>query len=81
MATFKCDIKKQFGKFSAHVWKASDKPAAPVIENEEALVTTAEAVVKAVKKAGFAEGDEVIFRDNAYNSLAELRGVLTRSPY
>jgi hypothetical protein len=81
MATFKCDMKKQFGKFSAHVWKATERPVEPICQNEESAASAAEHVVKAIGKAGFTEGDEVIFRDNAYQSLAELRGVLQRSPY
>lgn len=81
MATFKCDIKKQFGKFSGHVWKASDRPGTAVCDGEATAQSTAELIIKAINKAGFGEGDEVIFRDNAYMSLGDLRVVLQRAPY
>ena len=81
MATYKCDIKKQFGKFSGHVWSAATRPDKATCENEATVVAAADKLLKALGKSGFGEGDEVIFRDNAYPSLAELKAALLRAPY
>lgn len=81
MATYKCDIKKQFGKFSGHVWKASDRPGEPICRDEPNSQAAVDRVLAGVTSAGFGDGDEIIFRDNAYGSLTELRGVLMRAPY
>ncbi len=81
MATYKCDIKKQFGKFSGLVWKASDRPGKALFDTEVSAQGAADQVVAAIAKSGFGDGDEVIFRDNAYTSLTELKTTLARAPY
>lgn len=81
MATFKCEIKKQFGKFSGHVWNASGRPDKATCENEATVAAAADKVLTALGKSGFGEGDEVIFRDNAYPSIGELKAALLRAPY
>lgn len=81
MATWKCDVKMKFGKFSAHVWKATDRPGKAVAENLSTAKSAASQCIDSLKSAGFAEGDEVIFRDSAYNSLAEAQFVMDRAPY
>ncbi len=81
MATWKCDIKKQYGKFSGFAWKATEKQGNAVAENVETQSAIIDAVVGNIKKSGFVAGDEVIFRDAAYASLGELKGVMSRSPY
>jgi|ETNmetMinimDraft_26_1059896.scaffolds.fasta_scaffold238502_1 hypothetical protein len=81
MATYKVDVKMKFGKYSAHVWKATERPGDAVagdLDSSKAAVTS---VIDGVKAAGFSEGDEIIFRDNAYASLAELKHVMNRAPY
>ena len=81
MATWKCEVKMKFGKYSSHVWKASDRPGAAVADqlgDSKAAVTSC---IDAIRKAGFEEGDEVIFRDTAYASLGELKFVMDRAPY
>jgi hypothetical protein len=81
MATYKCEIKKQFGKFSGHVWKATERAGEPVTKDQLALNVTVDLVLAGVSKAGFGDGDEVIFRDNAFATIGELRAALLRSPY
>jgi hypothetical protein len=82
MATYKCDIKKQYGKFSATVWRATDKAAdAPVAKDVDTVQVAVSKVIDGIGKLGYAEGDEVIFRDTAYASLGELKGVMLRAPY
>ena len=81
MATYRCDVKQQFGKFSALVWKATEKPGKPLAENMEDANGAANAVFAALQGAGFAEGDEAIFRNTNYPSLRELRTVIERAPY
>ena len=81
MATYKCEVKKQFGKFSGHVWAAAARPSKATCENEATASSAADKIVSALGKSGFGEGDEVIFRDNAYPSLAELKAALVRAPY
>ena len=81
MATWKCEVKMKFGKYSSHVWKATERPG-DAVANE--LGDKKEAVgecITAIQKAGFGDGDEVIFRDSAYGSLRELQYVMSRAPY
>ena len=81
MATWKCDIQMKFGKYSALVWKATERPGEPVATDLVSSKIAVQECIDALKKAGFAEGDEVIFRDTAYSSLAEAQFVMDRAPY
>ena len=81
MATFKCDIKQQFGKYQVWAWKASERQGDVLAADLSDAKVATEQILGALKKGGFGEGDEVIFRSVAYASLGELRGVLTRAPY
>jgi hypothetical protein len=82
MATWKCDVKMKFGKYSAHVWRANEAPSAPVADGLASSKLAVEKVLESVQKAGFAEGDdEIIFRDTAFGTLSELRHVMSRAPY
>lgn len=81
MATYKCDIKQQFGKYSGVVWLATERPGDPVAKDEPTVAAVVDQVVGKLKSLGFAEGDEVIFRDTAYQSLREAKGVMLRSRY
>ncbi|MCB9739404.1 MAG: hypothetical protein H6747_09055 [Deltaproteobacteria bacterium] len=82
MATWKCEVKMKFGKYSAHVWKATERAGVPVADGLGSSKAAVEQVLEAVQKAGFSEGDdEIIFRDSAYGSLSELRHVMSRAPY
>lgn len=81
MATWKCDVKMKFGKFSAHVWKATDRPGTAVAEGLSTSKTAVQECIDALRKGGFSEGDEVIFRDTAYGSLSEAQFVMDRAPY
>jgi len=81
MATYKVDVKMKFGKFSAHVWNATERPGDALAANLDSSKQAVTSVIDGVKTAGFQEGDEVIFRDNAYGSLAELKHVMNRAPY
>ena len=81
MPTFKCEIKKQYGKFNAHVWRASEKGDVPVAKDLPTLQVAVEKVLAGAGQLGYADGDEVIFRDTAYATLGELKGVMLRSPY
>ena len=81
MATFRCDIKQQYGKFSGFAWKHGEAAGAPVAKDEATAAGAIDAVVASLKTAGFANGDEVIFRENAYGSLGDLKGTLKGSRY
>lgn len=82
MATWKCDVRMKFGKYSAHVWRATDRDSAPVAADLPSSKLAVEKAIESIQGAGFADGDdEVIFRDSAYSSLAELRHVMSRAPY
>jgi 3-methyladenine DNA glycosylase Tag len=81
MATYKCDIKKQYGKFSGWVWAVSEHQGDAICKDESAAAAVVERVLGKLKDKGFATGDEVIFRDTAYPSLHELKFVLDRAPY
>ena len=81
MATWKCDVKMKCGKYSAHVWKATERPKKAVAEDLISAKIAVQECIDALKKAGFAEGDEVIFRDTAYASLSEAKFVMDRAPY
>ncbi len=81
MATFKCDIKQQFGKYQAWAWKANTAQGDALAAGLGDPKVATEQVIDALKKSGFAEGDEVIFRSVAYSSLVDLRTVLSRAPY
>lgn len=81
MATWKCDVQMKFGKFSAHVWKATERPGKPVASDLSTSKNAVQECVDALKKSGFSEGDEVIFRDSAYASLGEVQFVMDRAPY
>ena len=81
MATWKVDVKMKFGKYSAHVWKASERAGDPVASDLGTAKSAVSECIDALKKAGFSEGDEVIFRDTAYGSLSEARFVMDRAPY
>ncbi|MEY3012647.1 MAG: hypothetical protein RIT45_1382 [Pseudomonadota bacterium] len=82
MATWKAEVKMKFGKYSAHLWKATDRPGVPVADGLASSKDAVDQVLAAAQKAGFAEGDdEIIFRDSAYASLSELRHVMSRAPY
>ena len=45
MATWKCDVRMKFGKYSAHVWRATDRDSAPVAAD---LASSKLAVDKAI---------------------------------
>lgn len=81
MATYKVDIKMKFGKYSSHVWKATERPGEPVAADLESSKVAVEKCIDAIKAAGFQKGDEVIFRESAYASLGELKHVMSRAPY
>ncbi len=81
MATWKCDVQMKFGKYSALVWKATERAGKPVAADLASSKLAVQECIDALKKAGFAEGDEVIFRDSAYASLAEAKYVMDRAPY
>ena len=81
MATYKVDVKMKFGKYSVHVWKATDRPGDAIAADLATSKVAVDSAVKGVQAAGFEEGDEVIFRDSAYSSLAELKFVMSRAPY
>ncbi len=82
MATWKCDVRMKFGKYSAHVWKATERESAPIAGELGSAKVAIDKVLEAVQKAGYAEGDdEVIFRDTSYASLTELRQNMSRAPY
>jgi hypothetical protein len=82
MATWKCEVKMKLGKYSAHVWRASEGQSSAIADGVATSKDAVEKVLESVKKAGFAEGeDEIIFRDNAYATLNELRYVMSRAPY
>ncbi len=81
MATWKCEVKMKFGKYSSHVWKATERPGKAVAEDLSDSKAAVSSCIDAIKTAGFGEGDEVIFRDSAYGSLGELRHVMSRAPY
>ena len=81
MATFKCDVKQQYGKFLGFAWKAGEAQGDAVCKDEPTATSAVDKVVAQLKTAGFGRGDEVIFRDTAYAELAELKGVMARSRY
>ena len=81
MATWKCEVKMKFGKYSSHVWKATERPGKAVAEEIADKKDAVGKCIKAIQKAGFGDGDEVIFRDSAYASLRELQFVMDRAPY
>lgn len=81
MATWKCDVQMKFGKYSAHVWKATDRPGAAIAGDLASSKLAVQECIDALKKGGFGEGDEVIFRDAAYASLSEAKYVMDRAPY
>ncbi len=81
MATYKCDIKKQYGKFSGWVWAASERQGDAICKDEATATVVADRLLTKLKDKGFAAGDEVIFRDTAYPTLHELKYVLDRAPY
>ncbi|MCO4764471.1 MAG: hypothetical protein KC502_23370 [Myxococcales bacterium] len=81
MATWKCEVKMKFGKYSSHVWKATERPGNSLADNLDEKKDAVGTCIDAIQKAGFTDGDEVIFRDSAYASLAELRHVMSRAPY
>ena len=81
MATYKCDVKQQFGKFHGFAWKAGDPPGDAVCKDEATANAAAEKVIGTLKGAGFGRGDEVIFRDTAYTTLQEAQVVMQRSRY
>lgn len=81
MATFKCDVKQQFGKFHGYAWKVGDPQGNPVCKDEATANAAVDKVVGALRTGGFDRGDEVIFRDTAYATLQELQGVMQRSRY
>ncbi len=81
MATYKCDVKAQYGKFSGFAWKAGDAQGEAVAKDQANSAGAIEQVVATLKGAGFGQGDEVIFRDTAYGTLADLKGVMSRAKY
>lgn len=81
MATYKCDIKKQYGKFSGWVWKTPDRQGAALCQGEATAAVVVDKVLEHLKAGGFGAGDDVIFRDTAYPTLGELKAVLARAPY
>ncbi len=81
MTTYKCDIKMQYGKYSSHVWKATDRPGEPVAKDLGSSSKAIDHCIKAVEKSGFDKGDEVIFRDSSFGSLLDLRSEMSRAPY
>ena len=81
MTTYKCDIKMQYGKYSSHVWNATDRPGEPIAKDLGSSSQAIDKCIKAVEKSGFDKGDEVIFRDSSFASLSELRHVMSRAPY
>jgi len=81
MATWKCEVKMKFGKYSSHVWKATDRPGAAIAQDVPEMKDAVGQCISAIQKAGFSDGDEVIFRDNAYPSLREVQYVMERAPY
>ncbi|MSP91533.1 MAG: hypothetical protein EXR79_06990 [Myxococcales bacterium] len=81
MATFKCEIKKQYGKFAAHVWRATEKGDVPVAKDLPTLQVAIDKVLSGAGQLGYTDGDEVIFRDTAYATFGDLKAVMLRSPY
>lgn len=81
MATYKVDVKMKFGKYSVHVWNATERAGDAVASDLATAKGAIDSCITAVKAAGYKEGDEVIFRDSAYASLAELKHVMSRAPY
>lgn len=81
MATYKCEVKQRYGKFSGWVWKAADRQGDPVCTDEATSAIAVDKVLDALRKADLSTGDEVIFRDTAFASLPELRAVMARAPY
>lgn len=81
MATYKCDVKQQYGKYAGFAWKAGDAQGDAVAKDHATANGAVDVVVATLRAAGFGQGDEVIFRDTAYGTLAELKGVMSRSRY
>lgn len=81
MATYKCEVKQRYGKFSGWVWKAADRQGEPVCTDEATSAIVVEKLLDVLRRADLASGDEVIFRDTAFASLPELRAVMARAPY
>lgn len=81
MATYKCEVKQRYGKYSGWIWKATERQGDPICAAEATSASAVTKVVDGLRDGGFGSGDEVIFRDIAYTSLAELRAVMARAPY
>jgi len=82
MATYKCEIQQRFGKYDANVWVATSRPGPSKIEGVVDLQTAIKGVQTALEGAGFKENDDnVIFRDRAFATWAELRDALRGGKY
>lgn len=81
MATYKCEVKQRYGKYSGWVWKAAERQGEPVCADEATSAVAVGKVVDALRDGGFGAGDEAIFRDIAYTSLGDLRIAMARAPY
>jgi hypothetical protein len=81
MATYKCEVKQRYGKYSGWVWKATERQGNPVCAEEATSAVAVTKVVDSLRDGDFGSGDEVIFRDIAYTALSDLRAAMARAPY
>lgn len=80
MATFKLDIRKQYGQFNRRIY--AQGAAAPEFEGVFGSIQEVLASLdQAFEGAGMAKGDGVIFRNIEYSEQSELRGVVLHAPY
>lgn len=80
MATFKLDIKKEFGQLHHRVYGSSD-PAPEYNGPIKDMKGLLETVFKALDERRVAPSDTVVFRQIGYDSREDLREAVRTAPY
>ncbi len=80
MATFKLEVRKQFGKLQHRLWSA-DKTSPDFDGPTGDLAGLLEAVHKSLEGAGVTKNDTVIFRQVGYSNREELRFAVRTAKY
>lgn len=80
MATFKLEIRKQYGKFQARVWPSGQR-APEFVGDDGTLGEMMERVQALLDDAGVAKGDTVVFRNVGWDTRAEVMEAVRTAVY
>ena len=79
MATYKIDVKLQFGKYQAAFWKIGD--SAPKFSDFDDVNGVSDYLIDSCETVNFGDDDDVHFRQIAYSDISSLAWEIKRANY